>query len=462
MTNLKNFLSQQQKHNDQTWIKPGESTESSETADYYRVLIRLLTDYTYIVSLEPESIVVEWVGESLAHATEYTHEELMCPGCWEKLIHPDDLPLLKGEQYHLTRLADSTVCEFRIVTKSGEVRWLVHHSSPIWDEKHDHIVKIIGAASDITERKRAEVALKEKQRFIERVAEASPNILYVDDLVEGRNIYINPQITAILGYRPDELPRLQAERFRSIWPPNTESIDAQWHRRLQDAQDGEVVEGEYQVRHANGEWRWLRSHSIVFTRTPNGAPHQILGTAQDITERKVAEEKLTQRTLELATLSQKLVRAQEDERRNIARELHDEIGQLLTGLSLTLETSKHLPPDKAKAKIDEGTIAAQYVDRPGAESVAQFATCRFRSSWPRSGAPAPFRALYNHHRDSHQLSSYGCWAALPHGDRNDRLPRCPGSIDQCCTSCGGWFGFCRSLGTSRTTTDTGGRPGYWF
>src|SRR5688572_25987196 len=163
MTNLKNFLSQQQ-HNDQTSVIPGESTESSETADYYRVLIRLLADYTYIVSLEPESIVVEWVGESLAHATGYTHEELMCPGCWEKLIYPDDLPLLKGEQYHLTRLADSTVCEFRIVTKSGEVRWLVHHSSPIWDEKHHHIVKIIGAASDITERKRAEEALKEKQR----------------------------------------------------------------------------------------------------------------------------------------------------------------------------------------------------------------------------------------------------------------------------------------------------------
>jgi PAS domain S-box-containing protein len=354
MTNLKKFLSQQ--HNDQPSVIPGESTESSETTDYYRVLIRLLADYTYIVSLEPESIVVEWVGESLAYATEYTHEELMCPGCWEKLIHPDDLPLLKGEQYHLTRLADSTVCEFRIVTKSGEVRWLVHHSSPIWDEKHHHIVKIIGAASDITERKRAEEALKEKQRFIERVAEASPDILYVDDLVEDRNIYINPQVIAILGYRPDELPRLQAERFRSLWPPNTDSLHAQWHRRLKDAQDGEVVEGEYQVRHANGEWRWLRSHSIVFSRTPDGAPHQILGTAQDITERKVAEEKLTQRTLELATLSQKLVRAQEDERRNIARELHDEIGQLLTGLSLTLETSKHLPPDKAKAKIDEGQL----------------------------------------------------------------------------------------------------------
>jgi PAS domain S-box-containing protein len=331
-------------------------TVLTEEAAYCRSIIRLLADFTYIVCVESEHIVIEWIRESLVHTTGYTQEELLCPGCWEKLIHPDDLVLLKDDQRRLIEQGESAEREFRIVTKAGETRWLTHYSSPVWDEQHLHIVKIIGAACDVTERKRAEEALKEHQRFIERVAEASPVILYVDDLVENRNIYINPQITAILGYTTDELPELQANRFRSIWPPNTEHLDAQWHRRLQDAQDGDVVEGEYQVRHANGEWRWLRSRTIVFSRTPEGAPRQILGTAQDITERKVAEEKLTQRTLELATLSQKLVRAQEDERRNIARELHDEIGQLLTGLSLILETSKHLPPDKAKAKLDEGQM----------------------------------------------------------------------------------------------------------
>jgi PAS domain-containing protein len=90
------------------------------------------------------------------------------------------LPLLKGDQRHLIDLAESAEREFRIVTKTGEIRSLIHYSSPVWDENHRHIVKIIGAACDISEHKRAEAALKENQRFVERVAEASPDILYVD------------------------------------------------------------------------------------------------------------------------------------------------------------------------------------------------------------------------------------------------------------------------------------------
>jgi len=67
--------------------------------------------------------------------------------------------------------------------------------------------------------------------------------------------------------------------------------------RWATAADGDCVETEYRVKHASGEWRWLQGRETVFTRTAAGVPHQILGTAQDITARKRLEELLQERRL---------------------------------------------------------------------------------------------------------------------------------------------------------------------
>ena len=73
---------------------------------------------------------------------------------------------------------------------------------------------------------------------------------------------------------PDDLPRLRAHL-------------ADFAGRA----DGEVVEFEYRARHAGGEWRWIWNRDAVFKRLPDGTPAQILGTAQDVTERKATEQR---------------------------------------------------------------------------------------------------------------------------------------------------------------------------
>jgi PAS domain-containing protein len=71
---------------------------------------------------------------------------------------------------------------------------------------------------------------------------------------------------------PDDLPALvkQAKKYLT-------------------ASDSDVMDLEYRVRHANGEWRWLQSRDKVFRRTAKGKPCLIIGTAVDINDRKVAE-----------------------------------------------------------------------------------------------------------------------------------------------------------------------------
>ena len=158
----------------------------------------------------------------------------------------------------------------------------------------DRVAKRTAAlTAEIAERKRVEEALRESQRFIERVADATPSILYIYDLVEQRNIYSNLQVAAILGYTPEEVKKMRAVLTQTLLhPDDVQKVYETNIRLLAAAEDHEIIETEYRMRHANGEWRWLYGRETVFTRNADRTPRQILGTAQDITDRKRAEERI--------------------------------------------------------------------------------------------------------------------------------------------------------------------------
>jgi len=94
------------------------------------------------------------------------------------MIHPDDLPNL--QQYHralLTSDQPAQAIEFRILTKSGQVRWLRAHARSRWDAAQGRAVSIGGAAQDITERKQAEEALAWESHVNGAIAELSTSLL---------------------------------------------------------------------------------------------------------------------------------------------------------------------------------------------------------------------------------------------------------------------------------------------
>ena len=143
---------------------------------------------------------------------------------------------------------------------------------------------------DITERKRAEEEIRRNRHFLSQILEATPNLLYIYDLAEHRNVYANRQATANLGYSPEQLQAMGANLFASIaHPDDLPGID-EHHRKLAAAPDGAVFEIEYRLRHADGSWRWLHSRDVPFARDGDGGTRQILGAAEDISERKRAEE----------------------------------------------------------------------------------------------------------------------------------------------------------------------------
>lgn len=135
----------------------------------YRAISELTSDYAYVLRVEPDNhIKLEWVTEAFIRATGFTVAEIAERGGWPILPYPGDLPIIYERMQALLAGHQTSVREFRIITKDGEVRWLQEHGRPVWDETEERVVRIYGAARDITESKRIEA---EKARLFEEVRE---------------------------------------------------------------------------------------------------------------------------------------------------------------------------------------------------------------------------------------------------------------------------------------------------
>ncbi|MDY6936240.1 MAG: PAS domain S-box protein [Cyanobacteriota bacterium] len=177
-----------------------------------------------------------------------------------------------------------------------EVRWVEVFSSPIEYRGKKLLFSIL---HDITDRKNAEEALRDSQRFVQQIADSTPNILYIYDLIDRHHIYVNHEIITILGYTPEEFQNLDAEDLKEAIHPEDYDRFLNHLQKFDLAKVEDVFELEFRMQHANGQWRWLYRKDTLFNRNPEGKAQQILGTATDITDRKQMEDRLQQTNQEL-------------------------------------------------------------------------------------------------------------------------------------------------------------------
>ncbi|HEY9878766.1 MAG TPA: PAS domain-containing protein [Leptolyngbyaceae cyanobacterium] len=145
------------------------------------------------------------------------------------------------------------------------------------------------AFENITVRQQLETQLKESQHYSQQIAEAMPGVLFVHDIIEQKNVYANRQITDLLGYTFEQVQEMGENALATlIHPDDLERVIA-YFEAFRSISDGTIVGIEYRGHHANGEWRWLYTQSVVFNRTTDGSPCQVLGVSIDISDRKQAE-----------------------------------------------------------------------------------------------------------------------------------------------------------------------------
>jgi len=137
--------------------------------------------------------------------------------------------------------------------------------------------------NDITERRNAELALKESQNFVNNIALTIPNIIYIYDLEQDRNIYINDHLETVLGYTKDDVAAMEGNVFGSLL--QTSELPKMYAHvyGMENAKDGEVRQVEYAVTSKTGEQKILCCRESVFKRKENGQVVQVIGSAEDVT-----------------------------------------------------------------------------------------------------------------------------------------------------------------------------------
>jgi PAS domain S-box-containing protein len=150
---------------------------------------------------------------------------------------------------------------------------------------------------------------------------------------EGTIVYANPAASRVLGYGKAE--HVGRSWFEICHPEDVDRVKSLFSSLVRDPGSNCTIEAR--MLHKDGSWKWIHASQINLFMEPG--VRAIVVTYRDITQGRRSEENLEEYAARLEDLSRRLVQAQETERRRIAQELHDETGQILTGLKLTLDVA---------------------------------------------------------------------------------------------------------------------------
>ena len=182
-----------------------ERSALRESEARYRAVSELTSDFAYAFAVNPDhTLVSQWVTDAFQRITGYSLVELQAGHGLDRLIHPNDLEIAL-RQKHEVLSGKADVSEFRIITNSGETRWLSNCCRPIWDEKQNRVTKVYGAAHDVSERKRME----EERKLLEAQIRQAQKMEAVGTLAGGIAHDFNNILSAMVGYT--ELAKLLME-----------------------------------------------------------------------------------------------------------------------------------------------------------------------------------------------------------------------------------------------------------
>ena len=351
-------------------IKRAEEALKASEARYRRLFE---TAQDGILILNEETGQIDDVNPFLADMLGYTYEELTGKKLWEigafKNTEASKSVLAELQNNGYVRYED-----LPLITKDGrEID--VEFVSNVYMVNHHKVIQC--NIRDITIRTLAEKELRRSQKLFHTIARVSPVGLFRTDS-EGQYIYVNEYWSDITGLSPGET---YGEGWaKALCPAHKERVLNEWHQAIQNDLP---FESEFCFQHQNGIKKWVIGKAIA-ERSIDCERLGYVGTITDITERKKLEEELQkaynglegqveERTAQLVAsnmllkqeiakrkivgeklkesqerlrnLAKHLQKIREQERSSLSRELHDELGQALTGMKMDISWIERRLPD---------------------------------------------------------------------------------------------------------------------
>jgi PAS domain S-box-containing protein len=235
--------------------------------------------------------------------------------------------------------------------------------------KRDINQMIHDISTEIAERKRVAQALRERQASLAE-AQRIAHLGNWDWNIETNELRWSDEIYRIFGLTPQEFGATYDAFLDSVHPDDRESVKKAVDEALYD-------DKRYSIHHRvvlpDGTERIVQEQAEI-TFNNKGKPIRMIGTVQDITERKRAEKALEGSEAELRRLSARLLDVQEAERKTISRELHDSIGQSLAAIKFGVENCLHRTREVAEKETVESLEALVPVVQRASEEVRRIHT----------------------------------------------------------------------------------------
>ena len=328
-----------------------------ESEERFRTFISATSNVVYRMS-------PDWSEMRYLDGQEFIADTKDSSRTWvDKYIHRDD-------QHHVMAMIQRAIqsktifeLEHRVIRTDGSLGWIYSRAIPIFAE-HDEILEWFGSASDVTQRKQTEEALREQQERAEFVADASDVGFWFCDLPFDKLAW-DKRVKNHFWLPPDADVTIHTF-YERLHPEDREPTRRAMERSIANNTQYDV---EYRTVAPDGRQNWIRAIGRTFYDAA-GQPTRFDGVTLNVTDRKQSElalsasearyrvlaegldQQVQARTLELQsgnreilrmyeslrTLSTRMMTVQDEERRRIARDLHDSSGQLLAVIDMQLST----------------------------------------------------------------------------------------------------------------------------
>ena len=218
---------------------------------------------------------------------------------WDDHVHPEDrLHVISSLNAALAGNETIWSGEYRFLRKDGSYACIRDHAY-IERDPAGQAIRMVGAMADVTERKQAEQAMKEKERLLSE-AQRIGRLGSWSYHIPSDSMKFSDEMYRLLDIFPDEFHHNSAD-FLALVYPSDRDLAAKW---MADMKEGRQAKGlDFRIFHKNGELCYLHCTGVL-EFAADGKPAQFIGTTQDVTEGKLAEIQIKQQIKRLTALSE--------------------------------------------------------------------------------------------------------------------------------------------------------------